>query len=75
MNTRILNSKVKTPIGDGVCQGRYAVRDANGETVVESVLVRIRMNPENQHLLGSSNCMTPRAMASALFVFNESELL
>ena len=70
----ITNIKVKTPIGDGVCQGHFAVRDNNSQPAEERVLVRIPITEENQHLLGSSNCLTPHAQQSALFVFAASEI-
>ena len=70
----VTNSKVKTPIGNGICQGRFATRDSDSRPVEERVLVRIPITEENQHLLGSSNCLTPYAQQSALFVFTESEI-
>lgn len=69
MSTVQINQKVKTPIGEGVVQGRYL---KSGED--EAVLVRIVITEENRHLLGSPSCMTPRAYASALFVLKESEV-
>ena len=70
----ITNSKVKTPLGDGICQGHFAARDNNSQPAEERVLVRIPITEENQHLLGSSNCITPHAQQSALFVFAEGEI-
>lgn len=76
------NARVKTPIGDGVCQGSYAATDVTGldssdaesQPVEHYVLVRIPITEENLHLLGSTKCLTPRATTSALFVFAESEV-
>ena len=70
------NNKVKTPIGDGVCQGGFSASagDGNSQLDEKRVLVRIDLTEENRHLLGRSNCMTPHARESALFVFVESEL-
>ncbi|MDL1909729.1 hypothetical protein FBQ81_03395 [Chloroflexi bacterium CFX6] len=62
------NEKVKTPFGEGICQGRYV------ETDFADVLVRITITEENAHLLGSTKCLTPNANVSALFVFAESEV-
>jgi len=68
------NNKVKTPIGDRVCQGGFSAGDGNSQLAEKRVLVRIDLTEENRHLLGRSNCMTPHARESALFVFVESEL-
>lgn len=68
------NDLVTTPLGDGVCQGHYAILGADGQPVEHCALVRIPITEENLHLLGSTKCMTPRAMGSALFVFSESEV-
>ncbi len=68
------NSKVKTHLGYGICQGHFAAKDNRSQPAEESVLVRIPITEENQHLLGSSNCLTPRAQQSALFVFAEGEI-
>ncbi len=70
----VTNSKVKTPVGDGVCQGHFAVMDNHSQPMEERVLVRIPITEDNQHLLGSSNCLTPRAQQSALFVFAAGEI-
>ncbi len=70
----ITNSKVKTPVGNGICQGGFATRDNNSQPAEERVLVRIPITEENQHWLGSSNCLTPRAQRSALFVFTAGDI-
>lgn len=66
------NDVVKTPLGDGVCQGVY--EDDESQPAKHGVLVRIPITEENLHLLGSTKCLTPLAMGSALFVFDESEV-
>lgn len=68
------NSKITTPIGNGVCQGRFGAKDNDAQPAEKNVLVRISITEKNQHILGNSNCLTPRARQSALFVFAESEI-
>jgi len=65
--------EVKTPVGEGVVQGNFEVRQS-GDTVEQCVLVRVPITDETRHLLGAASCLTPHANASALFVFAESEL-
>lgn len=66
------NSKVRTPLGEGVVQGGWAVRQT--EEIVRAVLVRIPLTDEIRKRLNDSNCMTPHATATALFVFRASEV-
>jgi hypothetical protein len=70
MNT---NQKVTTPIGEGISQGAFAIRDANGELITHGTLVRMPVNDQTRVHLTQSNCLTPRAQRSALFVFPMSE--
>jgi len=68
------NVKVKTPIGEGMTQGRFTVRDGQSEAVVTGVLVRLPINDVTRSELNKSNCVTPSAEHSGLWVFSESEL-
>jgi hypothetical protein len=70
MNT---NARIKTPIGEGISQGLYAIRDGQGEIVRQAVLVRLPVNDQTRGHLSEPNCLTPRANRSALFVFPTSE--
>jgi len=65
-------TKVKTPIGEGVSQGRFVTRQEDES--IPGVLVRLPVNDVTRAHLSQSYCLTPRAQASALFVFSESEL-
>lgn len=66
------NTKVRTPLGEGVVQGGYVVKQA--ENAIRAVLVRIPLSDEVRRRMNDSNCMTPHANSSALFVFREGEL-
>lgn len=68
------NQRVKTPLGEGVAQGPFAVVDGNGAEVVRAVLVRLPVNETTVKALKQSNCVTPRASLSGLWVFQEGEL-
>lgn len=69
MQISLFNQPVQTPIGVGVVQSA-SIRV--GETVKH--LVRLPINEETQPHLGDSNCITPRAEHSGLWVFTEAEL-
>lgn len=69
----LTNTKVVTPLGSGVVQGPYTVRDGAGETVVRAVLVRLPVNDMTRPALNRSNCVTPNANESGLWVFAESD--
>ena len=68
------NSKVKTPVGDGIVQGGFAVKDTQGDQVAAAVLVRVPVNDTTRAQLNKSHCLTPHASQSALFVFTRGDL-
>lgn len=68
------NTKVKTPIGEGMIQGAFAVQDGHGGNVVQGALVRLPINDSTRPHLNKSNCVTPRASLSGVWVFGISEL-
>lgn len=68
------NMKIKTPLGEGTMQAPFAVKDAQGEHVVRGALVRLPINDVTRPHLNKSNCLTPHAQISGLWVFQESEL-
>lgn len=68
------NQKVNTPIGEGTAQGSFHITDANGHLIVAGVGVRLPVNDVTRKQLNKSNCVTPRANVSGLWVFSESEL-
>ena len=69
-----INTKVNTPIGAGMVQGAFAVQSAHGENVVNGVLVRLPVNDATRPTMKQSNCLTPKAMTSGLWVFKEEEV-
>jgi len=69
-----LSQIVKTKIGLGVYQGRVDTHDAHGAPGDELALVRLPVNEETSRHLQDSNCVTPHAEKSALFVFHFSEV-
>ncbi len=70
----MINQMVDTPLGQGRLQGRFAVRDAHGELVTTSMLVRLPIDDITRSHLNQSNCLTPRARLSGLWVFQGSEV-
>lgn len=60
----LINQLVNTPIGVGRCQGSFD----------ERVLVRLPVNDKTRDHLKQSNCLTPRAKQSGLWVFAKAEL-
>lgn len=68
------NTKIKTPLGEGIVQGAFTVKAADGENVVQGALVRLPINDATRPYLTRSNCLTPHALQSGLWVFRESDL-
>ncbi len=68
------NTKVKTPLGEGMIQGAFAIQDTHGGKVVQGALVRLPVNDTTRPHLNKSNCVTPRASSSGVWVFKEGEL-
>lgn len=66
----VTNTQVITPLGKGVAQGPYEVRDGKGETVGRAVLVRLPINDVTRPALHQSNCLTPNAERSGLWTFD-----
>jgi hypothetical protein len=61
----LINQLVKTPIGEGRCQGNF-----DGD-----VLVRLPINEVTSAHKQDSNCITPLAKVSGLWVFSKGDLL
>lgn len=74
MTTLTTNTRVSTPYGVGYVHAPFAVQNDKGENVVRGVLVRLPVNDETRPHLNKSNCITPHAHLSGLWVFQESEL-
>jgi len=74
MTTLTTNTRVSTPYGVGYVHAPFAVQNDKGETVVRGVLVRLPIDDTTRKHLNRSNCVTPRATLSGLWVFQESEL-
>lgn len=70
----VTNMPVTTPLGAGVVLAPYVVTAANGEVISRGIAVRLPVNDETRKHLNKSNCITPRATLSGLWVFQESEL-
>ena len=68
------NKSVVTPLGDGVVDGFFGVLDAQGEIVVTGICVRLPVNDQTRPELHKSYCMTPHAVQSGVWIFEESEL-
>lgn len=69
------NTKVSTPLGEGMVQAPFAIQSAQGEDIVRGLLVRMPINDSTRGHLNKSNCITPHATLSGLWVFQEKELL
>lgn len=68
------NMPVKTPLGMGRSLGRFLIKTAHEEGIAKGVLVRLPVNDDTRPHLNRSNCITPKAVKSGLWVFPESEL-
>jgi len=66
------NDKVSTPLGSGIVQGGFMLKQL--DDAIRAVLVRVPLTDETRKRLKDANCMTPRANGSALFIFREGEL-
>ena len=53
-------------------QGGFTVKQTEG--AIRAVLVRISLNDDVRKRLNDSNCITPHANESALFVFRDGEV-
>jgi len=69
----LINQNVKTPIGEGKCQGEF---DGSILSLGDSaaVLVRLPVNDATRDYLKQSNCLTPRATQTGLWVFLKEDL-
>lgn len=68
------NQQVKTPLGVGIFQAPFAVVDGQGQTVVVGALVKLPVDEVTGKALKRSNCLTPCAQVSGLWVFQEGEI-
>jgi hypothetical protein len=69
-----INQIVKTPIGQGTVQGILDRAMQSGEIVMQVALVRLPINQETSVHLQDSNCWTPHAQQSGLWLFSQSEI-
>jgi len=72
--TPTTNTKVSTPLGEGMVQAPFAIKSAQGDDIVRGLLVRLPINDATRVHLNKSNCITPHATLSGLWVFQEKEL-
>ena len=69
------NEKVETPLGPGIAQApAFSIQDAHGNDVAQGVLVRLPINETTRPHLNKSNCLTPHANISGLWVFQVGQL-
>lgn len=68
------NQSVKTPLGAGVVQGRFAVLYGGQAVVTDAVIVRLPINDSTRPTMKQSSCLTPRAEQSGLWVFAEEDV-
>lgn len=68
------NQAVVTPLGAGTVLAPFAVEAADGSLISQGVAVRLPVDETTQKALKQSNCLTPTAKLSGLWVFAESEL-
>ena len=73
MNFRI-NQTVHTPVGPGQFMANFATLDGSNGPVVKGRMVQIALTDDNRSHIRDSNCLTPLAMSTALFVFQDEEL-
>jgi len=69
-----VNQKVSTPLGEGVVQAPFAIQSDQGENIVRGALVRLPINESTRAHLNKTNCLTPHATLSGLWVFQEKDL-
>jgi hypothetical protein len=60
-----INQKVSTPLGDGMIEGPY------GD---DHWVVRVKITEVSAKALKRSNCLTPQAVISGLWVFEGRDL-
>ena len=69
-----INQTVQTPLGVGHFMANYAVLDGNGVPVGKGRMVQVKLTDANRRHIKDSNCLTPLATSTALFVFQDNEL-
>lgn len=70
-----LNQEVKTPMGDGIVRGYFAIESADtGEEITKGISVRLPVNDITRPHLAEPSCMTPRATEYGVWVFPEADL-
>lgn len=73
-NATMMNAKVNTPLGKGIEQGRFVILDGHSELAAVGVLVRLPINDLTRPQMNKSNCITPHARSSGLWVFQGSQV-
>jgi hypothetical protein len=68
------NQAVTTPLGAGMVLAPFAVVSETGEVVTKGVAVRLPVDDVTSKALKKSNCLTPTAKLSGLWVFQEGEI-
>ena len=68
------NQLVKTPLGMGRAFGQMSIKSAHQEGVVDAVVVRLPIDETTQPRRKDSNCLTPAASKTGVWVFPVSEI-
>lgn len=68
------NCKVKTPYGEGIVNGMFIINDNDGKEIARGIGVRMEVNDKTRQLLSLSNCVTPHAIVSGIWIFDEKEI-
>ena len=68
------NQAVKTPLGAGTVLAPFAVVGETGDVVTSGGAVRLPVEEGTSKALKKSNCLTPTATLSGLWVFQEGEI-
>lgn len=70
----VCNQPVVTPLGTGRVLAPFAVAAGDGTLIIQGVAVRLPVDATTQPALKKSNCLTPAATLSGLWVFAEDQL-
>lgn len=68
------NQPVNTPLGRGVTQGAFMATGGQNELVAHGIIVRLAINDVTKPTMNQSNCLTPHATLSGLWVFGQGDV-
>ncbi len=70
----LFNQIVDTPLGKGRSFGKFQIKSAHEEGIVDAVVVRLNIDETTLPHRKASNCLTPNATKTGLWVFPTNEL-